>query len=125
MYDLDPTNANLVGNANYLYALCGAYGVQAGSLISGGGSVIPIAPGASLPAPVEFVVDASTSPILAGNNTLYLPTFIGFNMIFSRGGVFQYQINTGSNYYNWNKVTGLFTCYGAAQLTEEFSINAI
>jgi hypothetical protein len=39
MYDSDPDNDYLVGNANYLYALCGKFGLQASYLIDLGGSV--------------------------------------------------------------------------------------
>jgi len=40
MYDLDPTNEYLTGNANYLFALCGGFGIRASYLINSGG-VIP------------------------------------------------------------------------------------
>lgn len=39
MYNLDPTEANLIGNANYLYTLCGKFGIYASYLISSGGAI--------------------------------------------------------------------------------------
>jgi len=39
VYDLDPTNEYLVGNANYLFALCGGFGIRASYLINSGGSI--------------------------------------------------------------------------------------
>lgn len=39
IYNLDPTNDYLVGVANYLYALCGGFGLQASYLINSGRSV--------------------------------------------------------------------------------------
>ena len=39
VYDLDPTNTYLTGNANYLYSLCGFFGIQASYLINSGGSI--------------------------------------------------------------------------------------
>ena len=39
MYDLDPTNDTIIKTSNYLYALCGAFGLQAQYLQSTGGSV--------------------------------------------------------------------------------------
>jgi len=39
MYDLEPTEDYLRGNANYLYSLCGYFGIQASYLINSGGSI--------------------------------------------------------------------------------------
>lgn len=39
MYGVDPDEEHLVGNSNYLYALCGKFGLQASYLIDLGGSV--------------------------------------------------------------------------------------
>jgi len=39
VYTLDPTNSNLVKTANYLEAICGAFGVRASYLINSGGSI--------------------------------------------------------------------------------------
>ena len=42
IYNLDPTNADLVKTSNYLYGLCGSYALTAQAIISGGGgSVVP------------------------------------------------------------------------------------
>jgi len=125
MYDADPSNEYLIKVANYLYSLCGAYGVQATNLINAGGVVNVIIPGLSLPNAVNFIVDATTSPILEGGSTLSIPAFIGYNVLFFRNGFKQSPTNNGGQYYSWNSTTGLFTCYGAAVLDDDFSINAI
>ena len=42
VYDLDPTNEYLIGNANYLFALCGGFGIRASYLINSGGSIASV-----------------------------------------------------------------------------------
>lgn len=123
-YDSLPSNDTLRGTANYLIWLSGAYGLEARGL-TGGGSVIPITPGAGIPDPIRFYVDAGTSPIIAGGSTLSIPTFIGYNVNFFRNGFEQPTIDNGQPYYTWNKTTGIFTCYGVANLDDYFSINVI
>jgi len=39
VYDLDPTNSTLTNTSNYLYALCGQFGLQAEYLQNTGGSI--------------------------------------------------------------------------------------
>lgn len=39
VYDLEPSNDYLTGNANYLLTLCGKFGLYASYLISSGGSI--------------------------------------------------------------------------------------
>lgn len=122
-YQSNPTDTSLRQVANYALWLYGIFGmeVQAGQ---GGGSVIPINPNPNLN-PVEFVVDATTSPILAGGSTLYIPQFLGRNILFDRDGFAQAQINSGTSYFNWNSATTIFTCFPAAIQDQLFSINAI
>lgn len=122
--DINPTNPTLQGTANYLYWLCGKYQLAARNL-SAGGTVTPIPPSTVMPQPVEFVVDSSTSPIIAGGTSLVIPQFIGFNVVFDRSNVPQTKLVNQSTYYNWNSVTGLFTCYPAAAVDEIFSINPV
>lgn len=125
MYNLDPTNSSLTQVGNYVYSLCRGYNLAAQGVSGGGGSISPINPNVSLPAPIEFVVDASTSFMTEGETSVLIPSYIGYNIMFSRNNIIQTQIDTAGSYFTWNRVTGLFTVAGAAQLDELFSINAI
>lgn len=118
------TLPNIEGVAQYLYWLCGKFQLQARNF-TGGGSVVPLPPGATMPNPVEFVVVDSGSPIITGGSTLVLTQFIGYNLIFSRNDIIQSQVNNGGSYFLWNKITGLFTCVGAAALDDLFSLNPV
>lgn len=124
-YGLDITDDTLRETSNYLYALCGRYAMAAQGITGGGGSISPTNPNVSIPAPIEFVVDASTSFIIAGESSVLIPQFIGYNIMFSRNNIIQTQVDTSGSYFTWNKATGLFVVYGAAALDELFSINAI
>lgn len=131
IYDDDPTDSTLTQTANYLYSLCGKYGLQAMNVAVRAGSVSPVTPTSSLPQPLDFIVSASS--IIPTNGTqLSITAFIGYNLSFVRGGVTQYTTNPGSGtYYSWNRNTGLFQLYGdaptngAAQLGEQFLITPI
>lgn len=134
-YAADPTDTTLRGTANYAYWLFGKFGLEAQELISlgGGGSVVPITPGGTMPNPYDFevpLVANNGAPIAAGvssitfdgtNNTQDLR---GYNVEFIRGSIPQYTTNPGdgSTYYSWNRVTGLFTISVAAFLGERFRI---
>ncbi len=122
LYDLDPTNDTLISTSNYLLALCGSYAFEANA-ISGGGSVSPIAPPQTLN-PKVFVVDGS-SYIPTGGSTKNISDFIGYNIIFTRDGNTQAAIDNGSTYFTWDKVTGDFECFGAANAGETFGIYPI
>ena len=124
-YGLDSTDDTLRETSNYLYALCGRYAMAAQGITGGGGSISPTNPNVSIPAPIEFVVDASTSFIIEGESSALIPQFIGYNIMFSRNNIIQTQVDTSGSYFIWNKATGLFVVYGAAALDELFSINAI
>ncbi len=126
-YTQDPADTTLRGVANYLIFLCGRFGLQAQSIIAGGGGGSVIPPPVVSIAPLEFVV-SSSSPIVTGGSTLLLdgtggnPDFRGYNLNFNRNNIPQYQINTGGSYFIWDKVTGLFTCFGAASVDEIFGL---
>ena len=110
---------------NYLYWLCGRFGLEAQNIISGpgGGTVIPGAV-TSLPYPLDFLVDGS-SFISTGETTSTISLFVGYNIEFDRGGQPQYTTDPGdgSTYYSWNRATGAFALLnGAAQLGERFRI---
>jgi hypothetical protein len=116
-------NLSARGVANYLQWLCGKFGLEAQYYIGGtaGGSVLPIYPNA-IPNPIDFTVAISGSFMVDGQSTVIIPSYINYNIIFVRGGIVQPSINLGSTYYNWNKVTGTFTCYPAATEGEIFQL---
>jgi len=116
------TNPTARGVANYLQWLCGKFGLTAQYVISGagGGSVLPIFP-SSIPNPFEFVV-SSTSFIPTGSSTAVISSYIGFNVIFVRGGITQSTVNIGGSYFTWDKLSGTFTCSPAAYVGELFQI---
>lgn len=117
-------DSNLRKCANYLYWLCGGYALTAQG-ISGTGGVAPIVANFDLPAPYDFTV-TNTSFIIAGQQSKSINNFIGFNILFIRGGIVQSQNDQGdgSSYFTWNSVTGLLNVYPEANLTEQFIIYA-
>lgn len=117
-------NKSSRGVANYLLWLCGRYGVEAKNLINigGGGTVIPVPPPYAPVNPLEFVV-SNTSPISTGGNSINIPAYIGYNLVFFRNNIPQSQINSGGTYFTWNKITGDFSCVGDASVDELFSLN--
>lgn len=125
-YNQNPNFAGIIATSNYLYWLCAAYNLQAIYIRThgGGGSISPITPPAVNIPPIEFVISEIT-PIPNGGNTLSIPQYKGYNIIFNRGGIPQSQINQndGSSYFIWNSVTGTFMCFGNAVTSELFSIN--
>lgn len=124
-YEGDPTDDTLRGTANYLLWMCGKYGQQAQYIISGagGGTVIPIT--GATPSPIQFIVDASTSYMVDGQSTKTVTTFIGFNLLFTRGGITQSTVTSEPSFYNWDKAAGLFTITPSANTGELFQIYAI
>ena len=124
MYNLDPINSSFPLTANYLYSLCRGYNLQASQISGSGGSVSPTNPSAA-PAPLQFIVDASTSYMINGQSSATITQFIGFNVLFARGGIAQSTLSTEPSYYSWNKTTGLFTVSPAAVTSELFQIYPI
>lgn len=119
------TAATLRNIANYLYWLCGGYQLQAQNIISGpgGGSVVPTPSYGALPMPYDWEVGAATSataPLKAGDSSVILSLYIGYNIQFSRGGIVQNTTNQGggASFYSWDRTTGLFTASPAVALTE-------
>lgn len=127
LYD-DP---EALGVSNYLYWLCGKFQLEGQNLIYGigGGTVLPIpnpnnpggGGGGSAPSPIEFEVTNATL-ISDGNSTASIPTFVGYNLLFVRGGITQSNLNLGASYFSWNRTTGQFTCFPAAQEDELFQL---
>lgn len=125
MNDLDPSNSTLRLTSNYLYSLCRGYNLRASAISGGSGSISPITPSTFVPAPIEFIVTGS-SFMADGDTSVLIPQFAGYNILFNRDNMPQTQIDTGNGtYFTWNRNTTLFTVYGAANLDELFSINAI
>lgn len=110
------------GVANYLYWLCGKFAVEGQYIITGtgGGSVVPINPGAT-PNPIEFEVTGS-SYMINGQSTITIDQYVGYNLLFVRNNIPQSIINMGGSYFSWNKVTGQFTCSPAASTGELFQL---
>lgn len=128
IYDLDPTDSTLTQTAWYLYSLCRGYNLRAANILNGGtgGSVSPIVPTPpALPSPYQFIVAASGNLINEGETTVTITDFIGYNLLFARGGIPQSTVATEPSYYSWNKTTGQFTVSPAAILGELFQIYAI
>lgn len=115
-------NPTLEGTANYLYWICGKFQLGAQYIITGtgGGSVVPINPGAT-PNPSEFEVTTS-SFIPEGTSTINIPAYVGYNLLFVRNNVPQSTVNLGASYFSWNKITGQFACYPAAVGGELFQL---
>ncbi len=121
-YTLDPSNTDIAPTAAYLYALCGKYGLYAQAIIlnpgTTGGTVTTTAP-----SPYQFMVDTSTSFIIDGQSSKTITAFIGYNLIFVRGGITQNTTDDGSgSYYSWTRATGNFVCYPAATEDEIFGL---
>jgi len=121
LYDLDPTDTSLVLTANYLYSLCRGYNLKAMSITGGGGSIAPVNP-STQPLPLQFIVAASGTTFIDGQSSVVLTSYIGYNLLFSRGGIPQSTVTSESSYYSWNRNTGLLTISPAANLSELFQI---
>lgn len=126
IYDNDPTDSTLTQTAWYLYSLCRGYNLKASNILNGGsgGSVSPVTPTIP-PVPYQFIVAASGNLINAGESSVTISAFIGFNLLFARNGIPQSTVNTEPSYYSWDKETGLFTISPGAILGELFQIYAI
>ena len=114
----------LFATSTYLYALCGKYGIQAQYIVGTGGSIAPpISPSVVTPVPIEFLVSAS-STMVNGQSTLVIPNYINYNLLFLRNNIPQSSVNLndGSAYFSWDKITGTFTCYGAAVTGDLFQL---
>ena len=125
-YNNDPSNSTLFLTAQYLYSLCRGYNLQAANIMNGGsgGSVSPVSPSTPV-APYQFIVDAGTSFIIDGQSSKTITSFIGFNILFARGGIPQSTVSTEPSYYSWNRTTGEFVISPAAITGELFQIYAI
>lgn len=120
-YSQDPTSSITFTIGQYVLALMSVYLNQAQNATGGGGSITPITPG-TVPDPYDFEVSAS-SFIPSGATTKTITAFVGYNILFVRGGVTQSTVNLGATYFYWDKNTGEFNLLnGAAQVGELFQI---
>lgn len=120
-YSLDPTDTTLVATGNYLLALCGLYGLEAQWVITSAGTVVPSST-SSAPLPLQFIVAASGTTFVDGQSSVTLTSFIGYNLLFSRGGIPQSTVSTEPSFYSWNRSTGLLTISPMAFTGELFQI---
>lgn len=122
LYNLDPTDDTLTLTANYLYSLCRGYNLKAQSISgAGGGGISPVNP-ANAPSPLQFIVAASGTTFVDGQSSAVLTSFIGYNILFARGGVPQSTVDTEPTYYSWNRSTGTLSINIAAITGELFQI---
>jgi len=83
VYTLDPTNSNLVKTANYLEAICGAFGVRASYLINSGGSI----PAASNTTFFGAPVSDTYIPSAIGETVLNLGLPLGAKVVWAQKSI--------------------------------------
>lgn len=120
-YTLNPSDTTLEATSNYMLGLC-LYVAQAKAITGNGGVIAGTTGNVGTPLPYQFIVDASTTFIIAGQSAKTITAFIGFNLIFVRGGVTQNTDDTTGSYYSWSKSTGGFICYPEAYEGEVFGL---
>lgn len=127
IYNLDAADTTLRLTANYLYSLCRGYNLRAQGILStsGGGSVSPINI-QTAPNPIQFNVSGSTA-IITGATSGTITSFIGYNLLFVRGGIPQTTVDEGGGapYYSWDKTLGILTISPAATAGELFQLYPI
>lgn len=117
---------NLQAVANYVYAMDYKSGYAQRIIDGGGGGAItPVNPGIPAPVPLDFVVSAS-SPVETGDVTISIPSFIGYNVDFFRGGISQNttDVGDGTSFFTWDVASGTFSIFPSASEGELFRIVA-
>jgi hypothetical protein len=123
--DLDPTHEDLDTIGNYLIAICKHQGKAQANLVDGGNLPTISGPSYVLPEVIDFTVNGSSSTMITGDTVLSIPSFAGYNVELTRGGLVQFttEPEDGSTYYSWNRTTyTLILLNGAAQLGEQIRI---
>lgn len=123
LYDLDSDNEDIGNLENFLIAICKDAPRAEAAIVGGGGLPTLITP--TSPAPLDWVVSASSIPLATGESLATLSTFIRYQINFSRGGIIQSTTDPGGGgtYYSWNSTTGAFALInGAAQVDEPMRI---
>lgn len=124
-YAQDPTSDYIYPIGNYVFSLCFPYAFRAMVVSGGGGSSVTPSTGASAPLPIQFIVAASGTTMINGQSSVTLSDFIGYNLLFVRGGISQSTVGTEPSSYSWDKTTGAFVCTPAAITGELFQLYAI
>jgi len=120
-YNIDPTDDTLEATGNYLMAICGKYFLKAQAVSGVAGSIAAVT-SLNAPEPYQFIVAASGTTFIDGQSSVTLTSFIGYNLLFSRGGIPQSTVSTEPSYYSWNRSTGLLTISPAAVSGELYQI---
>lgn len=120
-YALDPTDDSLITTSNYLLALCGYYGAKAQQIVTSAGTIAPSS-STAIPLPLQFIVAASGTTFIDGQSSATLTTFIGYNLLFARGGIAQSTVASEPSYYSWSRSTGVLTISPMAYTSELFQI---
>lgn len=121
IYDADNDYEGIQAASNYLYTMLSKFAFKAADIVSGeSGEIAPVTPDAS-PEPYDFEVSAS-SFIVTGGSAKAITSFIGYNVIFIRGGITQSTTNIGGSYFTWDRDTGDFACFPVAAVGELFQI---
>ena len=125
MYGINPSRESLTSAANYLYGLC-RQNLKAINIMNGGGggSVSPVTP-SNPPTPYQFIVAASGNLLNNGDSTVTITSFIGYNLLFSRGGIPQSTVSTEPTYYSWDRNSGIFTVTPSVNTGELIQLFAI
>ena len=120
-YDLDPSDDTLITTSNYLIALCGIWGLKAQEIVTSAGTIASIS-ATTPPTPLQFIVAASGTTFIDGQSSATLTSFIGYNLLFARGGIPQSTVSSEPSYYSWDKNTGALNISPDAATGELFQI---
>jgi hypothetical protein len=119
-YDTDPSDDTLTATSNYLYGLC-KYVIQAQAVMQISGTVSSVI-ATTAPSPYQFTVAASGTFMIDGDSSKTITAFIGYNILFVRGGIPQSTVSSEPSYYGWDRNTGTFTISPVAYTGELFQI---
>lgn len=126
LYELDPSDDSLQSTTNYLYAMCGKFGLVAQAVLQIAGTIAGTSGAASAPNPYQFTVAASGTFLVDGDTSKTITAFIGYNLIYVRNSSTQYTVNDGSgSYYSWTKATGSFVSTPAVVTGEIIGLFAV
>jgi hypothetical protein len=126
LYEADPSDDSLQATTNYLYAMCGKFGLAAQAVLQIAGTIAGTSGAAAAPNPYQFTVAASGTFLVDGDTSKTITAFIGYNLLYIRNGITQYTVNDGSgSYYSWTKATGSFTTTPAVATTEIIGLFAV
>lgn len=120
-YDINAADETLTATSNYLYGLC-KFVIQAQAVMQISGTIGTVIVSTTAPSPYQFTVAASGTFIIDGQSSITITAFIGYNIIFVRGGITQSTVSTEPSYYSWNRATGAFSISPMAYTNELFQI---